>query len=107
MLERRCETRKLVNFTISLRHPLLGVVKAVMRDISSRGLSLSLQESTGFFAMMELDAIIHGEGDDRATQALPVQVVRVQNRDIGLRFRNESMRKAVTPRARHSFFNSN
>ena len=36
--------------------------------------------------MVELDVRIHGEGWDDSMPALPVQVVRVQNREIAIRF---------------------
>lgn len=36
--------------------------------------------------MMELDVSIHGQGWDKSMPSLPVQVVRVQGREIALRF---------------------
>jgi hypothetical protein len=38
-----------------------------------------------FFVMMELDVSIHGEGWGDSMPALPVQVVRVQNREVAIR----------------------
>lgn len=50
------------------------------------GLSLRLDEDMNFFVMMELDVRIHGEGWDDSMPSLPVQVVRVHNREIAIRF---------------------
>lgn len=50
------------------------------------GVLLKLDEELNFFVMMELDIRIHGEGWDNTMPALPVQVVRVNKREIGLRF---------------------
>jgi hypothetical protein len=45
-----------------------------------------LDEEMNFHVMMELDVCIHGEGWDESLPSLPVQVVRVQGREIALRF---------------------
>lgn len=92
MLERRRETRTPVNYQISLSHPLLGRVTAEVLEVSRSGLSLSLEESTGFYTMMELDARISDDGQDGALMELPIQVVRVQNRKVAVRF-NTAQRK--------------
>ena len=54
--------------------------------MSVSGLALMLDEETNIFVMMELDVRIHGEGWDDTMPSLPVQVVRVQHREIGIRF---------------------
>jgi hypothetical protein len=75
-----------VDFWASLKHPLLGTITGEILDMSSSGVSLMLDEEINFFVMMELDARIHGEGWDTSMPALPVQVVRVQQREVALRF---------------------
>lgn len=85
-IERRKHRRVEVEFWASLNHPLLGTITADVQDMSVGGLSLTLDEEVDFFVMMELDIRIHGEGWDDSMPALPVQVVRVNKRNIGLRF---------------------
>jgi hypothetical protein len=86
MKDRRVHRRVEVDFWASLNHPLLGTITADVQDMSVSGLSLTLDEDIDFFVMMELDIRIHGEGWDDSMPALPVQVVRVNKRSIGLRF---------------------
>jgi hypothetical protein len=86
MTERRQHRRVEVDFWASLKHPLLGTVTGDIQDMSASGLSLTLDEEMNFFVMMELDVRIHGEGWDDSMPALPMQVVRVQNREIANRF---------------------
>ena len=86
MRERRVHRRVNVDFWASLKHPLLGTITADVQDMSVSGLSLTLDEELNFFVMMELDVRIHGDGWDSSAPALPVQVVRVKEREIGLRF---------------------
>ncbi|NKB34555.1 MAG: hypothetical protein GKR91_15795 [Pseudomonadales bacterium] len=86
MIERRKHRRVEVDFWASLKHPLLGTATGEIQDMSSSGLSLTLDEEMNFFVMMELDVRIHGEGWDDSMPALPVQVVRVQHREIAIRF---------------------
>ena len=86
MIERRQHRRVEVDFWASLKHPLLGTVTGDIQDMSTSGLSLTLDEEMNFFVMMELDVRIHGDGLDDTMPALPVQVVRVQNREIAIRF---------------------
>ena len=86
MIERRQHRRVEVDFWASLKHPLLGTVTGDIQDMSVSGLSLTLDEEMNFFVMMELDVRIHGEGWDDSMPSLPVQVVRVQNREIAIRF---------------------
>ena len=86
MIERRRHRRVEVDYWVSLKHPLLGSVTADIQEISSSGFSLTLDEEMNFFVLMELDVQIHGEGWDSSMLALPVQVVRVQEREIALRF---------------------
>lgn len=86
MIERRQHRRVEVDFWASLKHPLLGTVTADVQDMSVSGLSLRLDEDMNFFVMMELDVRIHGEGWDDSMPSLPVQVVRVHNREIAIRF---------------------
>ncbi len=86
MNERRLHRRVAVDFWASLNHPLLGTITADVMDLSVSGLSLVLDEEIDFFVMMELDIRIHGEGWDDSMPALPVQVVRVNKRNVGLKF---------------------
>jgi len=86
MNERREHRRIDVDYWASLNHPLLGTITGDVNDMSVSGLSLTLDEELRFFVMMELDVRIHGEGFEKTAPALPVQVVRVENREIGLRF---------------------
>lgn len=86
MIERREHRRVEVDFWASLKHPLLGTATGEIQDMSVSGLSLTLDEEMNFFVMMELDVRIHGAGWDDTMPSLPVQVVRVQHREIALRF---------------------
>lgn len=86
MNDRRVHRRVPVEFWASLNHPLLGTITADVMDMSVGGLSLVLDEEIDFFVMMELDIRIHGEGWDDSMPALPVQVVRVNKRNVGLHF---------------------
>ncbi|MEQ8315682.1 MAG: PilZ domain-containing protein [Gammaproteobacteria bacterium] len=86
MKDRRVHRRVEVDYWASLNHPLLGTITADVQDMSVSGLSLTLDEDINFFVMMELDIRIHGEGWDDSMPALPVQVVRVKKRNIGLCF---------------------
>ncbi len=86
MIERRSHRRVEVEFWASLKHPLLGTATGDIQEMSPSGFSLTLDEEMNFFVMMELDVSIHGEGWDRTMPALPVQVVRVEGREIALRF---------------------
>ena len=86
MIERREHRRVEVDFWASLKHPLLGTATAEIQDMSTSGLSLTLDEEMNFFVMMELDVRIHGDGWDDTMPSLPVQVVRVQHREIAIRF---------------------
>lgn len=86
MIDRRRQKRVEVDFWASLKHPLLGTVTCEIQDMSTGGVSLTLDEEMNFIVMMELDVRIHGEGWDETMPALPVQVVRVQQREIAVRF---------------------
>lgn len=86
MIERRSHRRVEVEFWASLKHPLLGSITGDIQEMSSSGFSLTLDAEMNFFVMMELDVAIHGEGWDESMPSLPVQVVRVQGREIALRF---------------------
>lgn len=86
MSERRRHRRVEVDFWASLSHPLLGTITCSIQDMSVSGVLLKLDEELSFFVMMELDIRIHGEGWDNTMPALPVQVVRVNNQEIALRF---------------------
>lgn len=86
MIDRRQHRRVEVDFWASLSHPLLGTVTGEIQDMSISGLSITLDEDMNFFVMMELDARIHGDGWDNTMPALPVQVVRVNEREIALQF---------------------
>lgn len=80
-----------------MTHPLLGVVTGNVQDMSLGGLSVKLDENLGFFAMMELDARIHGAGWDDSIPALTVQVLRVDDRDIGLRYVDKRAQEFLSP----------
>ena len=86
MIERRRHKRVPVQFWISLSHPLLGVVTGQVQEMSHGGLSITLDDDVGFFAMMELEARIHGDGWDDSMPALAVQVLRAENREISMKF---------------------
>ncbi len=86
MMERRRHKRVEVDFWASLSHPLLGTITCDIQDMSISGVSIKLDEDLKFFVMMELDVKIRGEGWDDSMPALPVQVTRVNKRDVGLRF---------------------
>lgn len=86
MIERRRHKRVEVDFWASLKHPLLGTVTCGIKDMSVSGVLLQLDEDLNFYVMMELDIRIHGDGWDNTMPALPVQVVRVDKREIALRF---------------------
>ncbi len=86
MIDRRISKRVEVDFWASLKHPLLGTVTGEIRDMSVSGVSLTLDEEMNVFVMMELDVKIHGEGWDETMPSLPVQVVRVKQREIALQF---------------------
>ena len=86
MRERRQHQRVPIDGWVSLQHPLLGTVTAEVRDISAGGMSLRLDEDRNFFVMMELEAKIHSRETRETVSMQSVQVVRVQNHRIGLRF---------------------
>ena len=86
MRERRRHKRVEVEFWESMRHPLLGTITCNIEDMSISGVSIKLDEEVDFFVMMELDVRIHGDGWDEAMPALPVQVIRVNDRNIALKF---------------------
>lgn len=86
MQEKRRHKRVEVDFWASLSHPLLGTVTCNIQDMSIGGVSIKLDEDLKFFVMMELDVKIRGEGWDDSMPALPVQVTRVNKRNVGLQF---------------------
>jgi len=86
MKERRRHRRVEVDFWASLSHPLLGTITCDIQDMSVSGVSIKLDEDLKFFVMMELDVKIRGEGWDDSMPALPVQVTRVDKRNVGLEF---------------------
>ena len=86
MRERRRHKRVEVEFWASMRHPLLGTITCNIEDMSISGVSIKLDEEVDFFVMMELDVRIPGDGWDEAMPALPVQVIRVNDRNIALKF---------------------
>ncbi len=86
MMERRRHKRVEVDFWASLSHPLLGTITCDIQDMSISGVSIKLDEDLKFFVMMELDVKIRGEGWDDSMPALPVQVTRVDKREVGLQF---------------------
>ena len=54
--------------------------------MSVSGVSIKLDEDVKLFVMMELDVKIRDEGWDESMPGLPVQVMRVDKRDIGVQF---------------------
>jgi hypothetical protein len=86
MIEKRQHRRVEVDYWASLKHPSLGTVTADIQEMSSSGFSLTLDEEMNFFVMMELDVQVHGEGWDGSMPPLPMKVMRVQEREIALRF---------------------
>lgn len=86
MRERRRHKRVEVDFWATLTHPLLGTITCDIQDMSISGVSIKLDEDLKFFVMMELDVKIRGEGWDDSMPALPVQVTRVDKRNVGLEF---------------------
>ena len=86
MIDRRQHRRVEVDFWASLSHPLVGTVTGDIQDMSISGLSITLYEDMNFFVMMELDVRVHGDGWDNTMPSLPVQVVRVDEREVALRF---------------------
>ena len=84
--ERRQHRRVDVDFWASLTHPRLGVVTGAIQDMSNDGISMVIDGEVKLFVMMELDVRIHGEGWDETMPSLPVQVIRIQQKEIGLRF---------------------
>lgn len=90
MIERRSHRRVEVEFWASLKHPLLGSVTGDIQEMSFSGFSLTLDQEMKFLVMMELEVCIHGDGWDKSMPTLPVQVVRVQDREIALRFLDSS-----------------
>lgn len=91
MIERRRDTRIDVDFWASLKHPLLGTVTGEVQDMSTSGALLTLDQQVNFFIMMELDVRIHGEGWHDSMPTLPVQVIRVNQRKIALRFLDKDL----------------
>ena len=81
MMVRRRHKRVEVDFWASLIHPLLGTITSDIQGMSTSGVSINLDEGLKFFVMMELDVKIRGEGWD---DSMPVQVTRVDKRNIGL-----------------------
>ena len=75
-----------MDFWASLTHPLLGVVTGTIQDMSNGGVSMVLDGEMNLFVMMELDVRIHGEGWDETMPSLPVQVIRIQKREVAFRF---------------------
>lgn len=97
MIDRRQYKRVSVDFWVSLTHPLLGVITGNVRDMSIGGMAVQLDENVGFFCMMELDARLHGNGWDDSLPSFPVQVVRVNAQEIGLRFLKADSGEYVLP----------
>jgi len=84
MMNRRRHKRVEVEFWASLSRPLAGTNASDIQYMSVSGVSIKLDEDLKFFVMMELDVKIRGEGWDDSMPALPVQVTRVDKRNIGL-----------------------
>ncbi len=86
MIDRRKHRRVEVDYCVNLRHPLLGVLTATVRNLSVSGLALTLHDDVTCFVMMEFEIEVQGDGWELETPTLPVQVTRVSGRDIALRF---------------------
>lgn len=86
MIERRKHRRLSVNCWASMKHPLLGTITAEVEEISFSGLSVKLDEPLDLFVMMELDLRLHGDEWDEEMPDLPVQVVRIEQRQVALKF---------------------
>ena len=86
MIERRKHRRLSINCWASMKHPLLGTITAEVEEISFSGLSVKLDESLNLFVMMELDMRLHGDEWDEGMPDLPVQVVRIEERQVALKF---------------------
>ncbi len=97
MIERRQHRRINVNCWASMKHPLLGTITAEVEDISFSGLSVRLDETMNLFVMMELNLRLHGDEWDEAMPDLPVQVVRVDERHVALKFCQEFDRYWIAP----------
>ncbi|GAB5497922.1 MAG: hypothetical protein PsegKO_02330 [Pseudohongiellaceae bacterium] len=97
MIERRHQNRVAVDYWASLKHPLLGTMTANVSNLSVSGVALVLDEEVDCFVMMELDVRIHGDGWDDSMPALPVQVVRVQGRQVALRFLDSHVDELAMP----------
>lgn len=65
---------------------MLGTITCSIEDMSATGVSIRLDEKVDFFVMMKLDIRIHGEGGDTSMPSLPVEVVRVNDRSVALKF---------------------
>lgn len=107
MMERRRHKRVEVDFWASLSHPLLGTITCEIQDMSISGVSIQLDEDIDFFVMMELDVKIRGEGWDDSMPALPVQVTRVNKRDVGLQFIESCEDIWAPPEDDHDFSTDN
>jgi hypothetical protein len=86
LIERRINRRVEVDYWASLKHPLLGKVTGEIQDMSISGVSMTLDEEKDYSLLMELDIELHGNGWDEAALPLPVQVVRIQHRELALQF---------------------
>lgn len=95
MKERRKHRRVEVEYCVNLRHPLLGVLTATVRNLSVGGLAMTLDDDITCFVMQEFDIEVQGDGWQSQTPTLPVQVTRVSGRDIALRFLVENSAKTA------------
>jgi len=86
MEDRRKHRRVEVEYCVNLRHPLLGVLTATVKNLSVGGLAMTLDNDITCFVMQEFDIEVQGDGWQSQTPTLPVQVTRVSGRDIALRF---------------------
>ena len=86
MIDRRRHRRVDVDYCVNLRHPLLGMITASVRNLSVGGLAITLDDDINCFVMMEFDIEVQGDGWEEETPTLPVQVTRVSGREIAVRF---------------------
>lgn len=86
MKDRRKHRRVEVEYCVNLRHPLLGVLSATVKNLSVGGLAMTLDDDITCFVMQEFDIEVQGDGWQTQTPTLPVQVTRVSGRDVALRF---------------------
>ena len=64
----------------------MGTMTGKIRNMSIAGVAIKMDSIDNCFVMMELNVKIHGPGWDETWPALPAQIVRVSESEIGLKF---------------------